>query len=74
MLPLDPEPAADDFSDVNPEEVKAVLTGETPGASNIADMIREATDQAGSYNDAVNNTDDFGFTGGELGDMLEQEQ
>ena len=35
-------------------------------------MIREATDQAGSYNDAVNNTDDFGFTGGELGDMLKQ--
>ena len=72
MLPLDPEPAADDFSDVNPEEVKAVLAGEAPGTSNIADRIREATDQAGSYNDAVNNTDDFGFTGGELGDMLKQ--
>lgn len=72
VLPLDPEPANDDFGDINPEEVKAVLTGETPGTSNIADMIREATDQAGNYNDAVNNTDDFGFTGGELGDMLEQ--
>lgn len=72
MLPLDPEPAADDFSDVNPEEVKAVLSGEAPGTSNIADMIREATDQAGNYNDAVNNADDFGFKGGELGDMLKQ--
>ena len=72
VLPLDPEPANDDFGDINPEEVKAVLTGETPGTSNIADMIREATDQAGNYNDIVNNTDDFGFTGGELGDMLEQ--
>lgn len=72
VLPLDPEPAADDFSDVNPEEVTAVLAGEAPGTSNIADMIREATDQAGSYNDAVNNADDFGFTGGELGDMLKQ--
>ena len=72
VLPLDPEPTYDDFGDINPEEVKAVLAGGAPGSSNIADMIREATDQAGSYNDAVNNTDDFGFTGGELGDMLEQ--
>jgi len=72
VLPLDPEPANDDFGDINPEEVKAVLAGGAPGSSNIADMIREATDQAGNYNDIVNNTDDFGFTGGELGDMLEQ--
>ena len=72
MLPLDPEPVADDFSDVNPEEVKAVLAGEAPGGSNVAYMIREAAEQAGNYNDAVNNADDFGFTGGELGDMLKQ--
>lgn len=72
VLPLDPDPANDDFDDINPEEIKAVLEGGAPGSSNIADMIREATDQAGSYNDAVNNTDDFGFTGGELGDMLKQ--
>ncbi|MBQ6480708.1 MAG: DEAD/DEAH box helicase family protein [Anaerolineaceae bacterium] len=72
VLPLDPEPAADDFSDVNPEEVKAVLAGETPGTSNVADMIQEAAEQAGNYNDAVSNADDFGFTGGELGDMLKQ--
>ena len=35
-------------------------------------MVREATAQAESYNTAVNDTQDFGFTGGELGDMLTQ--
>ena len=72
VLPLDPEPAADDFSDVNPEEVRAVLTSGDPGGMGVADMIREASQQATSYNEAVNNEDDFGFTGGELGDMLTQ--
>ena len=72
MLRLDPEPANDDFSDVNPEEVKAALTSGDPGGTGVADMIREASQQAESYNEAVNNEGDFGFTGGELGDMLTQ--
>ena len=71
-MPLDPEAAEDGFDDVDPEEVKAVLSGDSPTDTNITDMIREATEQADSYNDAVNNEDDFGFTGGELGDMLTQ--
>ena len=72
MLPLDPEPTHDDFSDVNPEEVKAALENSDPAGTSVADMIREAAEQAENYNDAVNNEDDFGFTGGELGDMLTQ--
>lgn len=71
-LSLDPEPTVDDFSDVRPEEVKAELESGSTGSIGVADMIREAETQAGSYNDAVNSEDDFGFTGGELGDMLKQ--
>lgn len=72
VMPLDPETEKDDFSDVNPVEVKAALSGETPTDTSVADMIREASEQAENYNEAVNNEDDFGFTGGELGDMLTQ--
>ena len=72
ILPLDPEPAEAGFDDVDPEEVKAALSGDSPTDTSVTDMIREATEQADSYNDAVNNEDDFGFTGGELGDMLTQ--
>ena len=72
MLPLDPEPANDDFSDVNPEAVKTALENGDPNGANLADMLREAAEQADNYNEAVNNEDDSGFTGGELGDMLTQ--
>lgn len=72
MPPLDPEPANDDFSDVNPEAVKTALENGDPNGANLADMLREAAEQADNYNEAVNNEDDSGFTGGELGDMLTQ--
>jgi len=66
-LPLDPEPAVDDFSDVNPEEIKTVLSSETQVGSHIADMIQEASEQAENYNETVNNIDDFEYEGDEPG-------
>ena len=71
-LPLVSDPTLDDFSDVNAEEVRGALAGESRITANVGDMVREATAQAESYNTAVNDTQDFGFTGGELGDMLTQ--
>lgn len=71
-LPLVSDPTLDDFSDVNVGEVRGALAGESRVTENVGDMVREATVQAESYNTAVNDTQDFGFTGGELGDMLTQ--
>lgn len=71
-ITLEPEQPADDFSDINPEEMRAVISGETPAATNVADMVRVATEQAETYTAAVNDTQDDGFMGGELGDMLTQ--
>lgn len=73
-IPLDPEPVepeTDDFSDVNTEEVKTALTNAAQGATNVEAMVTEATAQAADYNTAANEPD-FGFTGGDLGDMLTQ--
>ena len=73
MLSFDSEPAADDdFSDVDLEEIKAALENGSTGISGIADMLQEAAEQADNYNNAINNADDFGFIGGELGDMQKQ--
>ena len=71
-IPFEPEPAADDFSDVNTEEIRGILTGGVSGGEGIAAMIKEATAQAESYDAAAHDTSDPGFTGGELGDMLTQ--
>ena len=71
-LPPEPEPIEDDFSDVNTEEVHSALSGETQAGSDVAAMVSEATTQAESYNAALNDTSDMGFTGGELGEMLTQ--
>ena len=71
-LPLTPEADTDDFSDVNIDEVRSALSGENPVSRDVAAMVQEATAQADSYNIAVNDASDFGFTGGELGDMLTQ--
>ncbi len=62
----------DTFDDIIPSEVKIVL--ETDNGSDIIvdTMIKQATQQAEDYNTAINDTNSFGFTGGELGDMLNQ--
>ncbi len=75
------EPTGDDsFDDVNPEKIQQVISsgeeaeasvGETP-VGNLAAMIEAATSQSENYNRQVEETTDFGFVGGELGDMLKQ--
>ena len=71
-ISLEPEQPVDDFSDVNTEEVKAALTNDAPAAgTNVGAMVAEATEQAENYH-AVTDAPDFGFMGGELGDMLTQ--
>lgn len=67
----------DTFDDIVLEEIKTVL--ETNGESvevtpNIADMIQEASKQAEEYNEAIADTNNLGLIGGELGDMLQQNE
>ncbi len=71
-IPLEPEQAEDDFSDVNTEEVRTALTNGAPDAqTNVGAMVAEATEQAESYH-AATDASNSGFIGGELGDMLKQ--
>ncbi len=72
----------DSFDDVDPIEIRQVLvesdTTESGSAepqetnSGLTDMIAAATAQAAEYTSGVNDTGDDGFTGGELGEMLNQ--
>lgn len=63
----------DDLDDINPAEIKAALErGVESQMSPITEMIRAATQQAEDYHRAIEETADFGFIGGELGDMLNQ--
>ena len=71
QIPWEPEPAADDFSDVNTDEIKAALNHEKPSDMNVDSMRRAAASQAEEYQ-AEAEAPDSGFTGGELGDMLTQ--
>ena len=70
-IAMEAEQPEDDFSDINTEELRAAVMGETP-TTNIADMVRAATEQIETYTAAVNDAQDDGFMGGELGDMLTQ--
>lgn len=78
QTPLQPVsvPEDDDFSDVNTEEVRRYLAdgadSGVSGGTDLGEMLQQAGQEADNYNDAVNNTPDDGFIGGELGDMLEQ--
>ena len=75
-LPTQPETdEKDGFEDIIPAEVRTALeteneSGETSNA--VTDMIQTATQQAEAYSEATADTNDSGFTGGELGDMLTQ--
>ena len=63
----------DAFDDIVPSEVKTALEVESGDTtSEIQKMILAASQQAAEYNDAITGTDDIGFVGGELGDMLNQ--
>ena len=68
---LDPEPQNDDFSDVNTEAVRTAITGAPTNGGNVTAMVTAAAAQAEGYNAAAD-TQDWGFTGGELGEMLTQ--
>lgn len=61
----------DDFSDVNTEEVKDTISASeyTPTPS-VSEMISQAEKQSEQYETEINNVMNNGFTGGELGDML----
>ncbi|QQO07578.1 DEAD/DEAH box helicase [Breznakiella homolactica] len=68
-----PSEMEDTFEDIVPSEVKAALeAGNDDTASEISKMVSAATQQAAEYNEAISGTDDIGFVGGELGDMLNQ--
>ncbi|MCD7831749.1 MAG: DEAD/DEAH box helicase family protein [Firmicutes bacterium] len=76
-LPVQPEPQDepqnDTFDDIVPEEVKAALeTTNTSGNSSVAAMEQEATEAAQAYESAIADDTNAGFTGGELGNMLNQ--
>lgn len=71
-IPFNPEPTEDVFDDVNPVEVRNVLSGGSSAGAGIGDMLDKAIRQTEDYTEAVTNTPDDGFTGGELGDMLTQ--
>lgn len=62
----------DDFGDVNTEAVREVLAGGNQETMQVSTMEREATQHANDYEAALNDTSDFGFTGGELGNMMTQ--
>ena len=70
-IPMEPQPAEDTFDDINVQEVRAALENSTPAETAVTAMVRQATQQAESYTAAVS-TPDYGFMGGELGDMLTQ--
>ena len=70
-IPMEPQPAEDTFDDINVQEVRTALENSTPAETAVTAMVRQATQQAESYTVAVSTQDD-GFMGGELGDMLTQ--
>lgn len=70
-ISLEPQPAEDVFNDINVQEVRTALESNAPTDTAVEEMVREATQQANSYTEAVSEPDD-GFMGGELGDMLTQ--
>lgn len=73
----------DTFEDVNPIEIKQVISS-TPNGTGVEDevvsesgsaieeMIKTATEQSQSYSEDLESTLDEGFIGGDLGNMLSQ--
>lgn len=63
----------DTFDDIRTQDIKAALEAEENLAdSDITAMIRQAEKQAQQYNNEVKESGSFGYIGGELGDMLNQ--
>lgn len=75
---LTQNPAAPDagtFDDVRTQDIKAALEAdENSMDAEIAAMIQQAEHQAQQYRSEVEQSGDSGFIGGELGDMLNQNE
>lgn len=69
---FDDESTEDTFSDINSDNIKTALESTTEENSPVSQMIKSAEQQSAEYNNTLNNTQDGGFVGGELGDMLKQ--
>lgn len=70
-IPMGPQPPEDELDDVDIQEVRAALESGGPENVAVTEMVREAAQQAASYNAEISKPDD-GFMGGELGEMLTQ--
>lgn len=69
------EESTDSFTDITPEEVRTALEVNTTNseiAPTISEMIQTATEQAKEYDEVTTETNEVNFTGGELGEMLQQ--
>lgn len=68
-----PDSSADTFDDIDPGAVKQALerSAEQPD-SPVSDMVQDAQRQAADYDEAMKESGNSGFFGGELGDMLNQ--
>ena len=65
----EPQPVVDDFSDVSSDKI--VDTETTQDGSSVSTMLELAAQQSQQYEEDASQ-DDHGFTGGELGDMMNQ--
>lgn len=69
------ESSADTFDDIVPEEVKTVLEAPTESTNQtMVSMEQEAQQAVKAYETELADSDNSGFMGGELGDMLNQNQ
>ncbi len=68
-----PDSGTDTFDDIDPGAVKQTLesSAEQPD-SPVNDMVQDAQRQAADYDEAMKESGNSGFFGGELGDMLNQ--
>jgi len=88
LVPASTVDEIDDFSDVYPDEIvippweageetRLDLFGKSHESSyepvsGVTSLVETAEAKADQYNREINETPDFGFVGGELGDMLKQ--
>lgn len=75
-LSAESEPSADTFDDILPEEVKTALEVSTTSTNQaVESMEQEAQQAAQAYEEELaTNSSNNDFTGGELGDMLNQNE
>ena len=64
----------DDFSDIDTSAIDVTIpdTGDTAPAPDISAMLSAASKQAQEYKQESDESDKWGFVGGELGDMMKQ--